>query len=171
MEPPEPRESLQVRRIPSRKASEVALSDPLKEVTRKERVYLLGLSAVGITIANTGLVPQEITTLGIKFAEADRQTLLVIFALVILYFLAAFIVYGLSDLLAFLYSYSAANWDETASEETSSEEGVPEIKAVKIRAYDRAQLLSPSVAIVRAFFEFALPLCVGLYAIWALISA
>ena len=82
------------------RSAEIALSDPLKEETRKARLYLLGLSTVGIAIVKTGLVPREITTLGIKFGEADPQVLLDILALVILYFLVAFAVYGVSDFLA-----------------------------------------------------------------------
>src|SRR5215203_5705 len=55
------------------------------------------MSAVGITIVFTGLIPTEIRTLGITFAEADRTSLLLIFALVVGYFLVAFVSYALSD--------------------------------------------------------------------------
>jgi hypothetical protein len=73
------------------------LTSPLSEETRKERVYLLGMSAIGITIVFTGLIPTEIRTLGITFAEADRNSLLLIFALVVGYFLVAFGSYASSD--------------------------------------------------------------------------
>ena len=73
------------------------LTNPLSDETRKERLYLLGMSAIGVTIVFTGLIPTEIRTLGIAFAEADRTSLLLIFALVIAYFLAAFVSYALSD--------------------------------------------------------------------------
>jgi hypothetical protein len=73
------------------------LTNPLSEETRKERLYLLGTSAIGITIVFTGLIPTEIRTLGITFAEADRTSLLLIFALVVGYFLVAFVSYALSD--------------------------------------------------------------------------
>jgi hypothetical protein len=43
------------------------------------------------------LIPTEIRTLGITFAEADRTSLLLIFALVVGYFLVAFVSYALSD--------------------------------------------------------------------------
>jgi len=75
------------------------LTNPLSEETRKERVYLLGTSAIGITIVFIGLIPTEVATLGIKFAEADRKSLLIIFALVVSYFLVAFGSYALSDFL------------------------------------------------------------------------
>jgi hypothetical protein len=94
------------------KAAESALADPLKEETRKARLYLLGVSMVSIAIVWTGLVPQEITTLGIKFGEANRQALLLIFALVVGYFLVAFSVYGASDYLASRYAYLNAVWSE-----------------------------------------------------------
>jgi len=91
-------------------AAEIALGDPLKAETRKARLYLLGVSMVGITIVYTGLVPQQITTLGITFGEADRRSLLFILALVILYFLAAFVVYGGSDFLASRTAFLEVRW-------------------------------------------------------------
>jgi hypothetical protein len=75
------------------------LTNPLSEETRKARLYLLGMGAAGIAIVFTGLLPTEIRTLGITFAEADRNSLLLIFALVVAYFLAAFVSYALSDYL------------------------------------------------------------------------
>jgi len=78
------------------------LTNPLSEETRKERLYLLGMSAIGITIVFTGLIPTEIRTLGITFAEADRTSLLLIFALVVGYFLVAFVSYALSDYLEWI---------------------------------------------------------------------
>jgi hypothetical protein len=98
------------------KAAEIALSDPLKAETRKARLYLLGVSLVGITIVRTGLVPQEITTLGITFGEADRRSLLSMLALVIVYFAFAFAIYGVSDFIAWRYAYSNVHWSELRTE-------------------------------------------------------
>jgi hypothetical protein len=92
------------------KAAELALADPLKEETRKARLYLLGVSMVSIAIVWTGLVPQEITTLGIQFGEANRQALLLILALVVAYLLVAFAVYGASDYIASRHAYLNAVW-------------------------------------------------------------
>lgn len=69
---PEEQEQPTIRNLTS---AEIDLSDPLKSETRKARLYLLGVSMVGITIVHTGLVPQQITTLGITFGEADRRSL------------------------------------------------------------------------------------------------
>jgi hypothetical protein len=99
-----------------RRAAEIALSNPLEPETRKARLYLLGVSLVGITIVRTGLVPQELSTLGITFGQADRQSLLGILALVIVYFTLAFAVYGFSDFLAWRFAYSNVRWSEVTAE-------------------------------------------------------
>ena len=96
----------------SLKAADIALSDPLRAETRKARLYLLGVSTVGITIVYTGLVPQKITTLGLTFGEADRQSLLGILAVVILYFLLTFATYGVSDFIHWRRAYRNAEWSE-----------------------------------------------------------
>jgi hypothetical protein len=59
------------------KPSEIRLRDPLGEVARKERRALLGVSAVGIVIVKSGLVPSKVTALGIKFNQTDQRSLLV----------------------------------------------------------------------------------------------
>ena len=87
------------------------LRDPLSEVTRKERVYLLGTSMVGIAILKTGLVPTQITALGIEFQEADQEIFLSLLGLVVLYFLVAYIVYAASDFLAWWEGYQTALFD------------------------------------------------------------
>jgi hypothetical protein len=95
------------------RAADIALGDPLKPETRKARLYLLAVSMVGITVVKTGLAPQEISTFGIKFGEADQRSLLAIFAVVTIYFLAAFAIYGLSDFFAWRYSFARAPWPES----------------------------------------------------------
>lgn len=57
-------------------------------------------------------MPQEITTFGIKFGEADQQSLLIMLALVTLYFVTAFAVHGASDFLAWRFAYSNSHWSE-----------------------------------------------------------
>lgn len=83
------------------------LRDPLSEVTRKERTYLLAVSTIGIAIVKTGLVPSQITTLGIVFEKANQNTLLFVLGLVALYFLAAFIIYATADFFAWLVAYQS----------------------------------------------------------------
>ena len=182
----------------SYKAADIALSDPLRAETRKARLYLLGVSMVGIAIVVTGLVPKEIATLGITFEQSDRQGLLGILALVTLYFLVTFVTYGVSDFLFWQQAYRNARWVEafqTAMEaekevavqasalEQAGDEFQRKIEETK-RARDEAiraflkpdqrvivwyPALSSVVSPVRAVVEFLLPLLVGLCAIYILV--
>jgi hypothetical protein len=77
--------------------AEVLLGDPLSEVTRKTRLYLLAVSLIGVAMVRTGLVPTKIATFGIELEQPNRSALLFLIALVNLYFLAAFVIYAVSD--------------------------------------------------------------------------
>jgi hypothetical protein len=248
------------------------LSDPLSDVTRKERLYLLAVSIIGIAIVKTGLIPTEISTLGVKFEEANQKTLLFVFALVALYFLAAFLIYAVADFYTWVSAYQSAGgkaafqglenqlnreakrrlqqwlerfiegidlnredqqWRERFSKERFTEEapleelsnqefverfGLPsreltrvrnqlleelvensdigqrsqqlgmEIRVERIRSGDsnrttglrfyvgegtllrRNELIAKTIAIIRASFEYALPVIVGVYAVVLLLS-
>ncbi len=97
------------------------------------RVYLLGTSVVGITIVFTGLVPSEFTTFGIKFAQADKNSLLIILALVIAYFLAAFTIYGSSVFLGYRQNLSR-NYAREDEERLNKERERLERRLVEARA-------------------------------------
>ena len=145
----------------SHRASDIALGDPLKAETRKARLYLLGVSMISITIVYTGLVPQEITTLGITFGEADRRSLLGILSVVTAYFLVSFVIYGVSDYLAWRSAYKAAFLDELDARADLDE---------NLRKHQTYSGFYPSVSWARSLFEFVLPLIVGLYAIYTLVD-
>jgi len=81
------------------------LKDPLSDVTRKERVYLLAFSTIGIAIATTGLIPSRISALGIQFDAANQNRLLSLLGAVIAYFLVVFIVYAVADFFAWFEDY------------------------------------------------------------------
>lgn len=88
---------------------------------------------------------------------------------IIVYFLAAFIIYGLSDFLVWRHKYQ----DYLENVEHHSRDWSLEDQA----QYDELRQSVPSVAWVyrvskpiawlRIFFEFVLPVFVGLYAVWA----
>ena len=133
------------------------LYDPLSDVTRKERRLLLAVSIVGIGIVKTGLLPEKISALGIEFGHADQKALLGIFTLIIAYFLAAFVVYAAADWMAVIFS-------------TRQE------FAAKRRKADAEDLylvpnLQNAVLLIRAVFEFLLPIVVGIIAIVYLLTA
>ena len=133
--------------------AEIFVSDPLSKVTRTERRVLLGVSAIGIAIVKTGLVPSKIAALGIEFEQADKRALLRIIGFVVLYFLVAFALYAASDYFAWRYRYTTAGMRDYNGKESN-------YTSVLAR-----QVSARIVVLVRLLFEFVLPLIIGVYAI------
>ena len=75
----------------------VHVDDPLREVTRKERRALLGVSTATIAITRLGLVPSEIGNLGIKLTSTKQSSLLLLLGGVVVYFLVVFVLYAITD--------------------------------------------------------------------------
>ncbi len=155
----------------ARRPSEIRLQDPLSEVTRGERKTLLGLSAVGITIAVSGLVPSKISALGIEFDRTDQSALLRMLATVITYFLVAFMVYGASDFVAWRVAYRNALIDILRERRARSQSEQADYENIVKRVPGEwlAKATRP-VSAVRAGFEFAIPLAVGVAAIYLLLA-
>src|SRR6267142_5712600 len=86
--------------MPTPTSDEIRVSDPLSPVTRSERRTLLAVSAIGIIIVKAGFVPTKISALGIEFSETNQVILVRTIAAVILYFLIAFVIYGITDFTA-----------------------------------------------------------------------
>jgi len=76
------------------------INDPLSEVTRKERRSLLGVSALGVAMSATGLIPTEISALGIKFPPTEQAMFVRAITGVVFFYLIAFIVYAWSDYIS-----------------------------------------------------------------------
>ena len=94
---------------------EIVTSDPLGVLARKMRAYLLGVSLVSIVVAATGLVPSEISNLGITFMPNERRAFVVILAGVTVYYLLAFIIYGLSDFLTWSSTFHRTAGEDAAT--------------------------------------------------------
>jgi hypothetical protein len=156
---------------------QVSLRDPLCEVTRRERRMLLGVSVLSLFVAKTGLIPSKISALGVDFERTDQRAFLVLLALVVTYFIVAFALYGLTDFLAWRLSYN--NGSRIAYKETfdrihcQSPSGAEE----QPRFYPDDWIprwpnhLALPASFARAVFEFLLPVLVGSYAVYALLSA
>ena len=157
---------------------DVRLRDPLTDVTRRERRSLLGISMLGIAVAQGGLLPTEISSLGIKFGPGSQSVLLLILGLVCGYYLIAFLVYALSDYIAWKMALRAVFqriWtgprDPTAESE-SEEEALLQIRRQEsleefIQKNNSSILIAEFMLLpasrVRAIFEFVLPAVVGAY--------
>ena len=154
--------------------SEIRVRDPLSQVTRNERRFLLAVSVIGITLVKTGLVPSKISALGIEFTQTDRKSLLSIIALITIYFLVAFAIYAASDFVAWPLAFLPALREAFS---------VRKKRVMEDRDYELTYLykhmaswgvvfrLSGPLSFIRALFEFVLPLLVGVYAVLLLRAA
>ena len=155
------------------------LRDPLSDVTRRERRALLGASLLGIAIAQTGLLPTEISALGVKLAGSEQKTFLILFSAVCGYFLVAFITYAVSDFIAWQLSLQeairqrmrAAREREDDDYDRHIHREVEDMLAEQYPGMTKATGLVLPVSWTRAFVEFIVPVLFSSYAIYALLRA
>ena len=166
--------------------SDLVTYDPLSEVTRRERRALLGLSMLGLALVKIPLVPSKLAAFGIEFSDMSRQNFALMYALVVGYFLAAFIIYALSDFIAWRRSevirYSAY---------LQAQEKDPPVPLSPVRQRllgESGRPLRPDVpglspayrgfaswpaavfaSRLRALFEFALPIVFAVYVLQELV--
>ena len=157
----------------------VRIRDPLSEVTRKERRSLLGVSILGVAVAQAGLLPTEITTLGVKLGSASQSALLVLLGLICCYYLVAFLVYATADYIAWKIALRDAisniwtrprekveviETEEDALRQIRREESLEEFIQTRNSTILLAEVALVPASRVRAVFEFVLPALVGSYA-------
>jgi len=147
-------------KFPNVRLIDVLLRDPLAENTRRERTRLL-LSSVGaLVVAKAGIIPTKIESLGVTFTASNQRAIVVLFGVVVAYFLLAFLIYGLFDIMLAIEMGGRANLSEKAAMKKYPD--VPYyggvVRSMKLMFLLRALL-----------FELGLPVAVGVYAIFALI--
>ena len=142
------------------------LGDPLSDVSRRERRNLIVTSVLSALVAHTGLIPTQISALGIGFSPLAQNSFLIFLIVAIAYFSLAFAAYGLTDYLIWRHKYqdylirverAIQNWsheDQMAEDELSN--SVPSNRW--------AFVASKPAAYYRIFFDFFLPAIIGLYA-------
>ena len=152
----------------------VTLVDPLSEVTRKERRMLLGLSMLGVFFTQGGALPTRITTLGVELNAGDQQAFLSILAVGLVYFLSAFFLYAVSDFIVWRRKITEEHLVEAKKSFDEYMFGEPqdqhqaELHSMEARIWRKYRLwaiLTKPTSILRAGFEFILPLAVGIYSI------
>jgi hypothetical protein len=72
-------------------------SDPLREITRKERRNLLISSAGGVWCVAAEMVPSKIVVFGVELSVLSQNMIIVPIIVIIVYSFFAFLFYGLSD--------------------------------------------------------------------------
>jgi amino acid transporter len=129
--------------------------DPLSDVARKERRYLLAASIIGIALVKLQLAPSKITALGVDFDYRNQKSFFGLFALIVFYFLIAFVIYAFSDTASRqLHAYR--------EEERRSREKDPG----RSYSYYFFRMFR-----VRDYFDLLVPMCVAIYAIASLLMA
>ncbi len=145
---------------------------------------------LSIALVHAGLVPTKISALGIEFDQSGQDALLWLVALVVGYYMGAFIVYGLSDFALWRHQFHEASISETETRRKEiisincSEPGeldeehlltkneAREISGRFSAAYSgryKWRLILPFISISRALFDFVLPLVVAAYALFVLV--
>jgi hypothetical protein len=137
------------------------LQDPLSKVSRQERTRLLLSSMCGLVVAKAGIIPNKVESLGIEFTSSNRKAMAVLLAVVVLYFLLAFVIYSFFDILLAFLGAGAAN-TQYVSEFKKKYPGETSDRTLTTRV----------LFLLRAsLFEFGLPVTVGIYAVVCLMRA
>src|SRR5260370_31817092 len=84
---------------------EIFQQEFLGNETRRERQTLLIVSAIGLAIAKTGLLPSRISSLGVEFSGNDQRAMLTIIIALILYLLAGFCIHSFADYISWQTTY------------------------------------------------------------------
>jgi hypothetical protein len=149
-------------------AFEYRLQDPLSEVTRKERRALLAASTVTIVVTKTGLIPSKIEALGISFSPGDQHSLLLVLGAVVLYFLVAFITYGLSDFLAWKLAFNVSIRDRMERDFLAKKKNKDldeKLRDVFLRNSRTLLAAVRPISFLRTVFEFVVPIAIAVFAL------
>ena len=147
--------------------AELFKSNPLNEVTRKDRRALLGISVIGIIIVKGNIMPAKLTALGIEFGKTDQNFLLLVIVLITLYFLFAFASYASSDFLEFKINVEKL----LRKLELLKEEKKRVVERLDIDKPIRYLYLSLVVFLFRGMFEFFFPIILAVYSMTLLWNA
>jgi hypothetical protein len=170
-----------------------AVSDPLKEETRRVRKALLVWSLVSLAITVGGLFPNEISTFGLKVAPTSKAVLFALISAVVMYHDVAFTAYATSDAARWYIDLRSTEWEEDVANYEKYKAEL--LAAARLSAQDREFMeeherrlgslwrgeasgtyvrLSnavPYISVFRATVEFLLPLVVGVGAFALVLSA
>ena len=154
--------------------------DPLSEITRTDLRVLLGASVVAVAIVRIPILPEKVSALGIEFSLKNQQTFLQLFALVLIYFLAAFLIYALTDYVAWcrskVISHQQYARQTIASNLALGEEGGAELERQLSREYElkykgvASYHFAQAAAKLRALFEFGVPIAFSSYAVVSVLT-
>lgn len=152
------------------KAAEIAVRDPLSAITRKERTYLLGTSILAFAFVHAGLLPVKIAALGVEFSQTDQKALFRLVAIIVGYFLAAFLGYGVSDFITHRVQLFEILFPQRFTIGTAGSTP-PKMEADKRPIPRFSHIASVPASIFRVLLDFIAPVAAGGYALWILLHA
>lgn len=126
------------------------MKGPLTDTTKRHRKLLLLLSLIAILMMKTGLVPEEVTALGIRFSKTDQDTILLITSMCIAYFLVGFVISVTCDLLLWVHSMQASEYLIFPS---------------MAKTFGPKSFSARSMALFRFSYEIMIPLVLGYYSL------
>ena len=147
------------------------VADPLSDISRKERRNLLIASTIGFAVAKMGLIPEHVSALGVEFSAPAQNSFVVLVTFTVLYFVAAFTVYGVADFLVWrkkYYDYVVAAAIEFRDWTPEDQHNYDELHT-NIARIDWLYHWSKPASFVRIFFEFVAPLLVGIFVMCLLV--
>lgn len=125
------------------------LREPFTPPILKLRRNLLIVATIGLVMSWTGLVPKEITMLGVKFEQTEQTSLLLIAGVIVLYHLVTFVIYFISEAQATAIERWRGAFEEL--------DGTPLGQSTRW------------ITILRASVDVIVPILIGLTASWVLL--
>ncbi|HHF2988726.1 TPA: hypothetical protein ACPJ0P_004761 [Vibrio alginolyticus] len=133
------------------------LKDPFTETTRKVRNHLMVAGLIGVLVADVGLIPSKISALGIEFTGVEQANLLKLLFGVMIYYVATFTIYSISELSASKLNEINEKFDG-ASDEIQSNLVVNLFNSKFGEDRDFQELKSGALSGLRSFYEVIIPL-------------
>jgi hypothetical protein len=146
------------------------LKNPFTDATRKVRNHLLIVGLIGILVADVGLMPSEISALGIKFTGIEQANLLKLLFSITIYYVVTFFVFSISELSASKLSESKESID-SMSDQMGTNLIINVLDPSIGEKHNFQEFKSGSLSFVRSVYEVLVPLIWGCYCMYALYNA
>jgi len=148
----------------------ILVDEVLQEVTKKKRKSLLGFCIILVATIKGGIVPSKIPALGIELTSTNQNSLLVLIGLIVAYFLIGFIIYSISDYIAWRVRF-LSSVAEYFSEKGEISDDLAQGKIIAPGHNDSkiGNYIKP-VGNIRLIFDILLPIMIGCYSITVLIQ-
>lgn len=154
----------------------------LSSTARKERTMLLISAAIGIAVADVGLIPTKIPAFGIEFTTSNRSQLLILLAFVILYFGFGFTSHFLADFLAWKSRISSSRISAMSNISLSNLDNLPVtgpgtdqrrkivegLRERELEKFNKTFSQFKLAGLLRIIYDIAIPISLGIYAFYRL---